>query len=446
VNIYRSLSLLYGQARGYSRLAISRSVHKHAFLSRQQLLIEQQLALRACVSDALNRFPYYRQKVREHCGKVPEPASSEFDFSSLPIWTREDQKTLFVQQNEPPVPGAFRHKTGGSSGEPVQFWVTRESYEWRYAVSQRGYSWAGAEDGKTVFYVWGAPAIPLSKMKQFKLDLYHRLLGHRIFNSFKFTEIDKAECCRRINACKPVSVVGYAGNLVDLAAYIKAHPSALSQKIPTGVTAAEGLDASQVDLVESYLVDALHCSYGSREFMLIGMENGDGNGYYLSDDNLYVEVVDDAGIPCSAGETGRILVTDMRNKATPFIRYEIGDLGVMAPQEDARTTLPFRRLASVSGRIREVIRLPGGENLTALFVPHLMKDIDWVTGYQIQQQNVDGMVIHIRCEQDPSSDQEKALIDAFRPYVGKTFAVSLQRVHSLERKQNGKTPIVVWKG
>jgi len=52
---------------------------------------------------------------------------------------------------------------------PLRFYVTRESYEWRTAVSDRGYGWAGAEEGRRSFYVWGTPIRAPSPAQRLKL-------------------------------------------------------------------------------------------------------------------------------------------------------------------------------------------------------------------------------------------------------------------------------------
>jgi len=52
---------------------------------------------------------------------------------------------------------AFAHAAGGSTGVPVRFYVTRSSFEWHLAVSDRGYAWTGAEEGRRIFFLSVAP-------------------------------------------------------------------------------------------------------------------------------------------------------------------------------------------------------------------------------------------------------------------------------------------------
>jgi ABC-type Fe3+-hydroxamate transport system substrate-binding protein len=50
-----------------------------------------------------------------------------------------------------------------------------------------------------------------------KAGVHHWLQNRRYFDSFHFDDRAKAQCCRQINQFRPVSLVGYAGNLIELA-------------------------------------------------------------------------------------------------------------------------------------------------------------------------------------------------------------------------------------
>ena len=326
--MYTLLNPVYGQLRGYNRMRIQRQVRDAIALRPEKFRDFQNDLLQDRVRDAIGRFPLYAEKVKAFCGSLPD--DNEFiELSNLPIWTRDDQNRLFDSLEEPPVEGSFVHATGGSTGAPTRFYVTRESYEWRLAVSDYGYSLAGAEEGQKSFYVWGTSIKNPDFLQKLKYCIHHWLQRRTYFDSFNFDDKQKAACCRAINRAKPYSLVGYSGNLVALARFARDNPGILEWRAAALVTAAEGLHPGQRELLEEQLVKEVFQSYGSREFMMIGMECWQHNGYHLVGTNLITEVVDENGSPLPAGEVGRIVITDLRNAANPFIRYEIGDLGVM---------------------------------------------------------------------------------------------------------------------
>ncbi len=74
-----------------------------------------------------------------------------------------------------------------------------------------------------------------------------------------------------------------------------------------------------------------------------------------------VEVLDEAGRPCRPGETGRVVITDLANFATPIIRYEIGDYAEVGRAE-AFAGAASRCCNRILGRQRNLIMLPDGRD------------------------------------------------------------------------------------
>jgi phenylacetate-CoA ligase len=442
-NYYRFLSDIYGQLMGYKRLAIRRAVERNARCSPAELKELQKKLFQARVHDAISRFPMYAEKVRSAMGKIP--SESELILpEQLPIWTRADQRKFFDSLTGPPLPESFKHSTGGSSGEPVHFYITRESYEWRCAVSDRGYAWAGAEEGRRSFYVWGEPAGRRNRWKDLRRKISWKLQQRVCFDSFLFDDERKKLCCEMIDRFKPYSIVGYAGNLVELALFVRKHPEILHWKAQTVVTAAERLYPGQRELLEEVLGNEVFMSYGSREFMLIGMECHEHTGYHVMCDNVMVEIVDENGMPIRDGETGRILVTDLHNLANPFIRYEIGDLGAWhALQEGCPCGLPFPLMARVDGRSQEFIRLQNGRTISALFFPHLMKEFKWIRAYQIIQNSADTITINLITDSELKAQMIEELSAMLSNKIGGNMRILFRRVDTLIRNRAGKVPIVI---
>jgi len=42
-------------------------------------------------------------------------------------------------------------------------------------------------------------------------------------------------------------------------------------------------------------------------------------------DNLYIEILDEDGLPVREGETGQVIVTELRSRAMPLLRYQLMD-------------------------------------------------------------------------------------------------------------------------
>ncbi len=432
------ISALYGEVRGYRRLSIRREVAKNEQLPRAILAVRSDRLLREHVQRCISRFPIYAEKVKAHRGSLPREGEP-LRLAELPIWTRRDQIEFFAAQ-ERPTDSHYVHESGGSTGIVVRFHITRESYEWRTAIMDRVYGWAGAEEGSKSLHIWGTTKAA-SRVHGFKV-LVHRALQRRTyFNTLReFTDQERAACCDAINRTRPQAIVGYTGMLVDIARYAREH-QALNWKAPTLISTAETLQCGQRELLQAQLAHEVFDSYGSREFMNIASECSMHKGYHINADNLRVEVVDRFGNPVDAGVEGRIVVTDFRNAATPFIRYEVGDLGVLAPPgETCPCHRPLPLLRRVEGRTQDVILTRRG-SVSALNIQDALEHFDWVEGYQLLQPSREELVIKLLARAEVTEERLLPLRARLRTQLG-DMTVTIEPVKELTRRPNGKVELV----
>ncbi len=138
----------------------------------------------------------------------------------------------------------------------------------------------------------------------------------------------------------------------------------------TGEMAWEGLRA-ELELSWGCVVN-MH--YGTMEVQSIGYEEGDR--YRLYDQTTYVEVLDGEGKEVGEGESGNIYVTSLHNRAMPFVRYGIGDVGkIRSERKDGKWQ---RYLVLEKARKNDRIRLKEGESIPA---DVLLKPVEMVNGY-----------------------------------------------------------------
>jgi phenylacetate-CoA ligase len=436
------ISALYGQVRGYRRLTIRHAVAANELLPREEMARISAAAFQRRVRGAIAQFPFYAERVRAHRGSLPAPGETVRP-EELPVWTRHDQRAFFEQQSRPPD-AMYAHQTSGSTALPVRFYVTRDSYEWRTAVMDRAYSWGEAEEGRKSLHVWAADHSVPPLAQRVKRRVHLTLQRRRFFDAFQqFSDAERLACCQLINRFQPHSLVGYTGQVVDIARYVRDHPGVLNWKPRTMVSAAEGLQPGQRELLQEHLVDQVFVSYGSREFMSVGMECSHHAGYHINSDNLVVEVVDDAGAPVAPGVEGRIVITDLHNSATPFIRYEIGDIGVMAPDEPCPCGKPFPVLASVDGRLQDVVQTPNGP-VSGLYITFTMRQFDdWIEGYQVVQDAKDRILVRLLSREPLTPERLAPVAALLREGLGAGMTIDFERVQELARRRTGKVALVI---
>jgi phenylacetate-CoA ligase len=177
--------------------------------------------------------------------------------------------------------------------------------------------------------------------------------------------------------------------------------------------------------------------YSCEEVGYIATECPDQAHYHICSEMTLVEIVDEAGHPVPPGQPGRVLVTGLYNYATPFIRYDIGDVAIADPEPcGCGRSLPV--LSQVLGRTRHAFVFRDGKrvwprvwNATAMqaFVP--------CREFQVVQ--VDFERIEFRYVPDGVGEAD---LDGLRGYARQNLHPSVEiaavAVASIQRGPGGK--------
>lgn len=161
--------------------------------------------------------------------------------------------------------------------------------------------------------------------------------------------------------------------------------------------------------------------YSSQELGQIAMQCPVSGLYHIMAEHLLVEVLDAQGNPCQPGETGRVVVTDMANYATPLWRYDIGDYAEVGGPCPCGRTLPT--LASIRGRERNMVVIDG-EPRWPLVGFHQYRDIAPVMQYQLVQKTTEHIEARFVVATPVTPAQESALGDTIRRALGHDFIIT----------------------
>jgi len=398
--------------------------------------------LRRLLVHAGQQCPYYAQLFRDH-DFYPERLTRLEDFFTLPCLTKD----IINERREELVASGWRtllwpKATGGSTGSPLRFYCTSDSYDWRTACTMRGYGWAGCRPGVRQLYLWGVQLGRVSRLQRWKESLHHALMGQSYFNCFDFSEERMAELLLELNRDKPPILVGYTGPLYRFAVFLAGQDRRLDYRPQAVITAAEALLPFQRRQMEEAFGASVFHTYGSREFMLIGAECEYHAGLHLSMENLLVEVVDAAGRPVAPGESGEIVVTDLHNYGMPFVRYRIGDLGRMSPAPcPCGRGLPL--LAEVIGRSLDMLRTRDGRHVAGEFFPHLFKDFCEVGEFQVVQDAIDRLDIFFVLAGGFQADHRERLEEEVRRVMGPAIEVRYHVCDAIPQTGTGKHRVTI---
>jgi phenylacetate-CoA ligase len=412
--------------------------------SPEELAAYQRGALNKLLWHAYENVPFWRARLKS-AGIEPGDIQSLDDMRRIPIVEKEEIR----QHKDQMIADNWRGRTwtkatGGSTGVPLAFDYSPESFDWRVACSRRGYSWAGGcEIGKKQAYIWGVAIGKLSLLHGLKEGLHHFILNQKYFNCFDFDAKRMDACVRQMNQWRPEYIIGYTNPLYELARYIQegGHLGFAPRAV---LCAAEKVYPYQREVIERVFGCAAFNTYGSREFMLIASECEEHGGLHVSMENLIVEVIKDDGLPAKGGETGDLVITDLHNYGMPFIRYRIGD---MAEASECVCTCGrgLMLLADVVGRSLDVIRTPEGKTVPGEFFPHLMKEFDGIEQFQVIQTQLDHLQVKIVKNDLFTAQDLHFMREQIVAMVGSLMVLEFDFVQSIPLTKTGKYRVTVSK-
>ena len=436
---------VFDLARGTSRFKFGRVLKKTQWLPRRKIERLQNTNLRVLLKHAYESVPYYRRIFRER-SLTPSDIKHLDDLVKLPILTKADIRKNFGDLVSRIFPrGKLISYQSGGTGDPIDFYITKESLSWEIAAEFRAYSWAGYRLGDPCFVIWGSPP---------DLSKYGSMISHfsRIFenilivDAFVMTDEVLSRYASLLEKSKPRIVRGYAHSVYMLANYLLEKNIDYVRPRAVITTAETLLDPKRKSIEEAFDCPVFDY-YGSREVGAIAAECEEHNGYHVSAENAVLEFTRE-GEKVAAGEMGEILVTNLRNFGMPFIRYQIGDVG--KPSDDVCSCergLPL--LSSIEGRTIEFLRVydkqsgrivPVSPGVFEISLGHLP-----LKQYRIYQESLKKIVVKAVKEKGYSQEHTDFLNSYVRNYFGDDTIIEIDFVDYLPPLPSGKRPLAISK-
>lgn len=415
-------------------LGYLREYERNQWLAPGEIGALQWSKLRKLLEHCWTSVPYYRKRWRALGIADVRDIRTPADYARLPPLTKPEIRSHFEELVSPEHRARLLYKTtGGSTGEPLRFGYTRESYERRIAVMHRGYAWAGARLGQRTLYLWGLPERQTRKDR-----LYHAAFNRRMLNAFQMREDRMAAYADAFAEFRPETVVSYVAPILRLAEWMLANGRELPrpQRI---LTAAEALYPSQRAILEKAFGCRVFNTYGCREFMLIASECMHGR-LHTTSDHLAVEL----GRSLDGSDAGprELLVTDLHNFGMPLLRYANGDLAT-AGTETCTCGLGLPTLRSVDGRKLDALRTSDGRFVPGEFVVYAFLGAKGVRRYQAVQTATDRVVVNVVADHDidhASVDQAAAML---RKALGEHTTLDVAYTTDIPLTPSGKHRVTI---
>ena len=386
--------------------------------------------LERLLQHAYQTTPYYREFLR--------PPHS--DISRIPTLEKQDIReqldrlysTAFTRKQR------IRNATGGSTGTPLTFYQDRNYWNQRNLSVYYFDQWAGWNFGEPQLIVWGALA-DLGKDSHWKHQLNNFWRNQYWLNGFRLTDIAMSAAFKKMNQCQPQTILAYPSSLYQFAKFIFENGLTPLCKLKGIIASAEMLHPHYRTLAEYVFKTKIYNRYGSREVGLIAMECAEGR-MHINCRDLYLEIES----PDPYTEPGEILITQLNNYAMPFIRYRIGDVGLLSDEMcPCGNALPV--LAELLGRTTATFRARSGTLIHGGYFTQQFYDIDGVTQFQIIQESRKHCVLKVVTDEKWTEATRRFLVQSIQDALGMTVVVTVEVVDEIPLPPSGKREYTISK-
>ena len=362
------------------------------------------------------------------------------NWNDLPILNKNNlQRPLLERLSKGYSPkNCYINKTSGSSGDPFVFAKDKFSHALTWASNIYRFGWYGIDFN--ISYQARFYGIPLdfigNKKERFKDFLSHRFR----FSIFDLSDEVLEGFLNHFRTKKFYYINGYTSSIVLFAKFLQKRNIVLTTICPTlkvcMVTSEMLFEEDKILLEKQFGVPIVN-EYGASELDLVAFENPESE-WQVNSETLFVEILDENNQPVPNGTEGRIVITSLYNKAHPFIRYDIGDIGIL----DEKSTLKKPILKKLIGRTNDVALLPSGKKspgLTFYYVTkNIIEDDGNVKEFVIKQTKIDTFEIEYVSEIELNLKQIKKINQAIEMYLEPNLNFRFTRKKTLERSNRGK--------
>ena len=419
----------------FQQLRAMRQVMHDASLSSVALDALVRQRLEAVLVSAYLHVPYYRAAMQQAGYNPIYDYRGPTDLAFLPITTKktlkENEIKVFIK-NGTDLSRCFKDTTSGSTGVPLSIYRnTRERSvqiaKWLRVLFVNGYSVrdkvmsltgpSRLSEGRSFVQHFGLLrrrpvdyTLPPEKLVDALLDYKPDV----IYGGRSFLELMCMELARRRAPVQPAKLV-----------------------IATNEIVRQG----SRELCRKHFGVELTESYGSVEMGVMAHETPHHNGLHLCEDLTFFEFLDDHDRPVSAGQSGRVVVTDLTGKLMPFIRYDQGDWVVFKEEQvDGRKR---RRITRIIGRDDDYVLLPDGRRGTFDVFAEVIDLYEGITQFRIIQKSPSFFQVLIAADRDYLAAIREDLIRSLEAAFIPGVRYELTPVDRIGADPNGKTRLFI---
>lgn len=430
---------LHERLKGHDSVVRRRALEQSQWLAPDELRQMQLLRLRDFLSTIGRSVPYYSELFRR-LEFDPARISSIDDLSALPLLEKADIRTNAERMKACDHGPLMRYNTGGSSGQPLVFYVGRGRKSHDVAAKWRATRWWGVDIGDREAVIWGSP---IEYGRQDHLRAWRdAAFRSTLLPAFEMSPKRLDEFVAWIRTNRPRMLFGYPSALGYIARHAQERGVRLDGLgIRVAFVTSERLYDEQRAAIQAVFGCPVANGYGGRDAGFIAHECPDG-GMHLSVEDIVVETVDAQGRPTPAGVVGEIVVTHLATAEFPFVRYRTGDVGLLSERR-CRCGRGLPLLEKLQGRTTDFVVAADGTVMHGLALIYIVRDLAGVRAFKVTQHSAAHTEVDLVTDDgfDPAS--LGTIVSGFRARLGSQVQVDVRRVDAIAPEKSGKYRYVI---
>lgn len=406
----------------------------------EKLLKELQISkLCQLLKYAQTHVPYYRELFAE-IGFKPEDIRSIADLTRIPLLDKSKIRANSEAMKSEIAQDLASFNTGGSSGEPLIFYIGKKRISHDVAAKWRATRWWGVDIGDPEIVVWGSP-IELNVQDNIRI-FRDRMFRTKLLPAFEMSEQKLDSFLEEIRAMRPKMLFGYPSALSHIAKHADTKGQDMSDLgIQVAFVTSERLyDEQRLQINRTFGCPVAN-GYGGRDSGFIAHECPEG-GMHLTAEDIIVEIMSPNGISLPPGKSGEIVVTHLATEDFPFIRYRTGDIGVLGINLcNCGRGLPL--LQEIQGRSTDFLVAQDGTIMHGLVLVYILRNLSQVRAFKIVQESLDLTHVYVVSENGLSPEIVSDIKLGFKDRLGQAVKISIHEVTEIQAEKSGKFRYVV---
>ena len=421
---------------GQAILAAQFQLDLSQWLHPQAIVAGQFRQLHRLARFALKRVPHYRDHLAR-AGLAEAAALDPQSFLAWPLLAKPDVQRNPAGLLAPGLPeshgGLHWTATSGSTGHPLRAACSGLGLFFQRALQLRAHLWYGlnprdkfaiirAASPEAVNPNWGTP---------------HNLAFH---TGPSVTISSLEDHGRQLDWLRGEAPAILMANNTNLRALLDM--SIRFDLAPTGVRTVIGF----ADIAAPHLRAALRShwnaryydTYGCNEMGTLALQCPLHGHMHVQSEHVLLEILRPDGLPCTTGEIGRVVVTDLHNFAMPLIRYDLGDQASFGPPCPCPCGRGLPTLQMIAGRTHDLAVDPTGRRFFVHGSPGF-----WVSAAQILQRQVvqhaaHSLEVRYVAERTLSTAETAHLASGLRTAMRFDYDIAFTRVPEIAPGPGGK--------